>query len=58
MTIKEYAESKKKMTCADWVKEIEKDSLVKYESQILAVADSLGLISMNESADFVKCVNV
>ena len=58
MTIWQYVDSQKPMTCAQWVKKIKADNLSAFESQILTVADSLGLIVVNQSADFIKSINI
>jgi hypothetical protein len=57
MTIKEYLHNQPARTCADWVKKITADNLGAYESQILAAADALGLIQVNQAADFIKAIN-
>ena len=56
MTIKEYLQNRPAKTCAEWAKTIAADGLTKYESQIIACADSLGLVKINEKASFIKAI--
>lgn len=58
MTIKEYLGNKTPTTCAKWVERIHKDGLEAYESQIVACADLMGLILINENANFKDCINM
>lgn len=58
MTIKEYLHNQPARTCADWVKKIAADNLGAYESQIIAAADALGLVLVNQSAEFIKSIRI
>lgn len=56
MTIKEYLQDKK--PAADWVAQIKKDNLRAFESQILTCADLMGLIIVNQNANFQNCIKL
>lgn len=58
MTIKEYLQNQPARPCAGWVEKIKADGLGAYESQILAAADSLGLIQVNQAAEFIKSIRI
>ena len=58
MTIKEYLQNKKPATCADWVAQIKKDNLGAFESQILTCADLMGLIIVNQNANFQNAIKL
>ncbi len=61
MTIKEYVEGQKCMPINDWLKQIKDDGLSHLETKILAVADSLGRITIDDMdfvTDFKKSVSL
>lgn len=57
MTIKEYIESKKKMSINQWIEQIKADGLEQYEKQIIVVADRENKIIINHQASFLKAIN-
>lgn len=57
MTIWQYVDNQKPMTCAAWVEKIKADGLERFESQIIACADMLHLITINHNASFTKAIN-
>lgn len=58
MTIREYLHNQPARTCADWAKKIAADNLGAYESQIIAAADALGLVLVNQAAEFIKSIRI
>lgn len=57
MTIWQYVDNQKPMTCAAWVAKIKADGLEQFESQIMACADMLHLVIINHDASFIKAIN-
>lgn len=58
MTIKEFVLAQEKnLGINDWIDLIKKNNLERYENEILQVADSLNLISINYQADFKMTLN-
>ena len=59
MTIKEFVLSQgKAMGINDWIKTIKENDLESQESLIIRYADSMNLITINPSADFIKSINI
>jgi len=52
MTIKEYVEGHQRMSINGWLAQIKKDDLEHMERKIITVADSLGMIKIDDM-DFV-----